>query len=54
MRGTYFDVIHYLEQLEKVTGFSWEQLDYKVVGYPNAEVKIKLHTISLSEGWIGV
>jgi MSHA biogenesis protein MshJ len=54
VKGRYFDIVHYLQRLEKVNGFSWEQLDYKVKKYPVAIVKIRIKTISLDEGWIGV
>jgi MSHA biogenesis protein MshJ len=43
-QGSYFDVIKYLEQLEKLPlPVYWDNLEYKVVEYPKADVQVKVH-----------
>ena len=54
MDGKYFDVLEYLTRLESLKGFSWETMNYEVLDYPKARVTIKISTLSLEEGWIGV
>ncbi len=54
-RGGYFDTLRYLRAVERL-GWSlyWESLDYEVVTYPEARVRLRLFTLSEQEGWIGV
>lgn len=54
LRGTYFQTVEYLQQLESLSGFYWRMLSYKVDRYPNATIKVQLSTLSLEEDWIGV
>jgi MSHA biogenesis protein MshJ len=32
----------------------WDSVSYEVLDYPKSIVRLKLHTLSLSEDWIGV
>jgi len=54
LRGGYKDIYQYLIALEGLSeGFFWRSLDYKVVEYPKAEVRLELYTLSTQEGWLG-
>jgi len=49
--GNYFATLTYLQKLEALPWqFYWDRIEYKVTKYPQAEVSIKLHTISHDEG----
>lgn len=53
--GSYLAVLNYLRTLENLPGrFFWDGIELTVTEYPMARVKLQLHTLSLSEGWIGV
>lgn len=53
--GTYMATLHYLEMLERLPWrFFWDSVSYEVLDYPKSIVRLKLHTLSLSEDWIGV
>lgn len=53
--GDYFAVLKYLKTLETLdTAFFWDAVEYEVLEYPSARIRMRLHTLSLSEGWIGV
>ncbi len=53
--GGYFATLRYLEALEALPWrFFWDSVDYEVVDYPRSIVRMKLHTLSMSEDWIGV
>lgn len=54
LKGSYFQAVEYLQQLEALSGFYWRVLHYEVDQYPNARIKIQLSTLSLEEDWIGV
>ncbi len=54
-KGSYFQVVKYLKTLENSEyNFYWEQLDYKVDKYPQAEVMLKLSTLGTKSQWMGV
>ena len=54
-RGGYMETLKYLEALESLNGsFFREGIDYEVTQYPDSRVMLKLYTLSLSPGWIGV
>lgn len=54
-RGGYMETLKYLEALESLNGgFFREGIDYEVTEYPDSRVMLKLYTLSLSPGWIGV
>jgi hypothetical protein len=43
----YFETMSYLGRLENLPWcLAWDSLDYKVVGYPDAVVIVKLHTLN--------
>lgn len=53
--GGYMATLHYLQALEGLPWrFFWDSVDYRVIDYPQSVVRLKLHTLSLSEDWIGV
>ena len=53
--GDYFSTISYLKSLEELEwSFYWENLEYKVREYPEAEISIEIFTLSLRPEWIGV
>lgn len=53
-RGSYLDTIAYLRALQALPWtFYWDELEIGMDKYPKAEVAITVHTLSLSEGWIG-
>lgn len=54
MKGRYTDIYAYLQHLESVSeAFFWDSLDYEVEQYPEAQVRLQVHTLSSEEGWIG-
>lgn len=54
-RGGYFDVVGYLETVERGPwSLGWRSLDYRVDGYPVAEVTLELETLSRDARWIGL
>ncbi len=53
--GDYFQVVQFLVALEQLPWrFYWQSLDYKVVEYPNAVIKLRVYTLSSEEGLLGV
>lgn len=53
--GTYSQVVQFLMALEQLPWrFYWQSLDYKVVQYPNAEINLRVYTLSAEEGLLGV
>ena len=53
--GNYFQVVHFLTALEALPWrFYWQRLDYSVTRYPNAEIIIRVYTLSSEEGLLGV
>ena len=55
LRGDYLATLRYLESLEALPWrFFWDGLDYEVVAYPHARVRVELHSLSLMEGFLGV
>jgi MSHA biogenesis protein MshJ len=54
-RGHYQSLYDYLTALEgSPWGLYWDQLEYVVSTYPNAEISLRVHTISTDEYWIGL
>jgi MSHA biogenesis protein MshJ len=54
LRGDYHSVLSYVRQLEALPWrFNWAFMSLTMGEYPKAEVKIRLETLSLTEGWIG-
>lgn len=55
LTGSYQQLYHYLSSLEQSKWeLYWDQLHYKVIEYPQAEIIIRVHTISTNEHWIGL
>ncbi len=55
LEGDFFSILAYLQALESLPKrFFWDAVEYDVEEYPQAKVRIRLHTLSLSEGWVGV
>lgn len=53
--GSYFQITQFLTALEALPWrFYWQRLDYKVVEYPNAEIILRVYTLSSEEGLLGV
>jgi MSHA biogenesis protein MshJ len=53
--GGYMATLRYLQALEALPWrFFWDGVDYEVVDYPQSVVRLRLHTLGLSEDWIGV
>jgi MSHA biogenesis protein MshJ len=53
--GNYFQVLNFLTALEALPWrFYWQRLDYTVLQYPNAEIILRVYTLSSEEGLLGV
>lgn len=53
--GSYLATLRYLKLLESLPWrFFWDSVSYEVLDYPESVVRLELHTLSLSEDWIGV
>lgn len=53
--GSYSQILHFLIELERLPWrFYWQSLDYSVDHYPNAEVTLRVYTLSSEEGLFGV
>jgi MSHA biogenesis protein MshJ len=55
LRGEYLAVLHYVRTIEDMHWkFFWDSIDYEVDGHPTGRVRLKLYSLSLREGWLGV
>lgn len=55
LSGDYLSAIRYFEKLSALPWrFHWDELSYKVDGYPDATIILEVHTVSMAEEWIGV
>jgi len=53
VRGGYFDLLDYLEQLEKLpTQIFWGKASLKVEDYPMSQLTLTLYTLSLDKVWL--
>lgn len=54
LSGSYFQVLDFVKALE-ATGvrFYWDRLDYQVQRYPQAEIEIRVYTLSTDRGPLG-
>ncbi len=51
--GTYFNTLSYLKNVENLgLPFFWDELDYKVGQYPNANIVLRLYAVSEEEGLV--
>lgn len=54
LRGRYFDVVAYLDQLEQLpVKYYWRSMNYKVDNYPWADIVLEVYTLGESEYFIG-
>lgn len=54
LTGTYQGLYNYLQKIEQLEGvFFWDLLEYEVDSHPEAVIRIKVHTLSSEEGWLG-
>jgi MSHA biogenesis protein MshJ len=53
--GSYSQLIQLMTEIEALQWkFYWESMDYTVKQYPNAEIDIRVFTLSSEEGLLGV
>lgn len=53
--GGYFQLLELLDSLQSLSWkFYWEALNYQVDGYPQAEIELRVFTLSSEEGLLGV
>jgi MSHA biogenesis protein MshJ len=57
LQGGYFDLLSYLQAIQG-SGWmlNWDSLDYRVgkAGPGQAQISLKLYTLSRQAGWVGV
>jgi MSHA biogenesis protein MshJ len=55
LRGSYFETLSYLQALEGLPWqVIWDQLEYRVDRYPQADIRLRINTLSSSAGLLGV
>ena len=55
LSGNYMDTLYFLQALEALPWrFFWDRIEYTVEEHPMGRVKLRLYTLGLEEGWIGV
>lgn len=55
VEGRYLDVLEYLRQLESLDWqFFWETVALESDKYPSNRVRIRVYSLNLEEGWLGV
>ena len=55
LRGDYLAVLDYVQNLEALRWkIFWEGLELETDAYPVANVRLRIYTLSLRKGWIGV
>ncbi|MBL4827212.1 MAG: hypothetical protein JKY66_05790 [Spongiibacteraceae bacterium] len=55
LQGSYPATIAYFEKLSALPWrFYWDDLLYQVTQYPQATITLEIHTVSMSEEWLGV
>ncbi|RYY76002.1 MAG: MSHA biogenesis protein MshJ [Gammaproteobacteria bacterium] len=55
VKGSYSEIVQLLISLERLPWrFYWQGLDYKVDKYPEADIKLRVYTLSSEEGLFGV
>ncbi|NAX47695.1 MSHA biogenesis protein MshJ [Photobacterium halotolerans] len=54
LRGRYFDLVNYLQQLEALpVKYYWRSLDYQVDKYPISDIQLDVYTLGESKDFIG-
>jgi len=55
LSGSYLDTLYFLQALEALPWrFFWDRIEYAVEEHPRGRIKLRLYTLGLEEGWIGV
>lgn len=55
VEGRYLDVLAYLRELEALDWkFFWEAVELDSEDYPGNRVRIRIYSLNLDEGWLGV
>jgi MSHA biogenesis protein MshJ len=55
LTGSYLDTLYFLQALEALPWrFFWDRLEFTVEEHPRGRVKLRVYTLGLEEGWIGV
>ena len=55
LAGDYFSILKYIQRLESLSWrFAWAAVAIHLDQYPSNKINIRLQTLSLAEGWIGV
>lgn len=55
LSGSYLDTLYFLQALEALPWrFFWDRIEFTVEQHPRGRVKLRLYTLGLEEGWIGV
>lgn len=53
--GSFGDALAYMRDVEGLQWrLFWDRLDIEVIDYPKTRIRLRLHTLSLDEDWIGV
>lgn len=54
VQGDFFSTLGYLKSLESLPWrVHWDNIDYKVIDYPNAETRLQVYTLSFEKDWLG-
>ncbi|MCO4757230.1 MAG: type II secretion system protein M [Oceanospirillaceae bacterium] len=54
LQGSYEALYRYLQSIEALhQGFFWDRLEYTADKYPNATIRLRVHTLSTEESWLG-
>ena len=55
LSGSYLDTLYFLQALEALPWrFFWDRIEFTVEEHPRGRVKLRVYTLGLEEGWIGV
>jgi MSHA biogenesis protein MshJ len=55
LQGSYFDLLRYLEELEKrSTELLWGQVELRVTDYPQVELRVVIQTLSLNASLLAI
>jgi len=55
LSGSYLDTLYFLQALEALPWrFFWDRIEFTVEQHPRGRVKLRLYTLGLEAGWIGV
>jgi MSHA biogenesis protein MshJ len=50
LEGSYFELLQYLQGLEQLPWrFYWDSLNYRVSGYPDGDIELKVSTLTMKE-----